>query len=138
MPGAESYYDILALVRTADADEVKKAFRKLSLKYHPERAVGMPKAEAEVVFSKIAEAYEVLSSPARRAIYDQYRYGWHMWEHLFGLSQYSSTGQWHNCVCALPAPLPPAPVRSLLLRCAPLAVARLHTLCPWCAYRRPR
>ena len=67
-----------------------------------------------------------------RAIYDQYRYGWHMWEHLFGLSQYSSTGQWHNCVCALPAPLPPAPVRSLLLRCAP------HTLCPWCAHRRPR
>ena len=58
-----------------------------------------------------------------RAIYDQYRYGWHMWEHLFGLSQYSSTGQWHNCVCALPAPL---------------AVARLHTLCPWCAHRRPR
>ena len=43
-----------------------------------------------------------------RAIYDQYNYGWHMWEHLFGLSQYSSSGQWHNCVCALPAPLLPA------------------------------
>ena len=43
-----------------------------------------------------------------RAIYDQYNYGWHMWEHLFGLSQYSSTGTWHNCICALPAPLPPA------------------------------
>ena len=68
----ESYYDSLGLTRTADADEIKKAFRKLSLKYHPDRAVGMSKAEAEVLFSKIAEAYEVLSNPARRAIYDQY------------------------------------------------------------------
>lgn len=68
----ESYYDALSIVRTADADEVKKAFRKLSLKYHPDRAVGMSRAEAEVLFSKVAEAYDVLSNPAKRAIYDQY------------------------------------------------------------------
>ena len=72
MPILESYYDSLGLTRTADTDEVKKAFRKLSLKNHPERAMGVSKAEAEVLFSKIAEAYEVLSNPARRAIYDQY------------------------------------------------------------------
>jgi DnaJ family protein B protein 13 len=72
MPILESYYDALAIARTADTDEIKKAFRKLSLKYHPERAVGITKAEAEVIFAKTTEAYEVLSNPARRAIYDQY------------------------------------------------------------------
>lgn len=71
MPLLDSYYDNLELKRTAEADEVKKAFRKLSLKYHPDRASGS-KAEAEVAFSKICEAYDVLSNPARRAIYDQY------------------------------------------------------------------
>ena len=72
MPALESLYDSLGLTRTVDTDEINKAFRKLSLKYHPERATGMPKAEAEALFAKIAEAYEVLSNPARRAIYDQY------------------------------------------------------------------
>jgi len=71
MPILESYYDSLGLTRTAETDEIKKAFRKLSLKNHPERATG-PKAEAEIIFAKIAEAYDVLSNPARRAIYDQY------------------------------------------------------------------
>jgi DnaJ family protein B protein 13 len=71
MPALESLYDSLGLVRTVDTDEINKAFRKLSLKYHPERA-SLPKAEAEALFAKIAEAYEVLSNPARRAIYDQY------------------------------------------------------------------
>jgi len=72
MPALESYYDLLGLKRTVDAEEIKKAFRKLSLKSHPDRATGMSRSESEVVFSKIAEAYEVLSNPARRAIYDQY------------------------------------------------------------------
>lgn len=71
MPGPQTYYDALGLKRTAGADEINKAFRKLSLKFHPDRAIG-PKAESEVVFSDVAEAYEVLSNPARRAIYDQY------------------------------------------------------------------
>lgn len=71
MPVLESYYDCLGIKRTADAQDIKKAFRKLSLKNHPERAIGS-RTEAVVLFSKIAEAYEVLSNPARRAIYDQY------------------------------------------------------------------
>jgi len=70
-PLLDSYYDSLEIGRTADTDAIKKAFRKLSLKHHPERAAG-PKAEAEVRFAKIAEAYDVLSNAARRAIYDQY------------------------------------------------------------------
>ena len=54
MPAAsmDSYYDALELGRTADTDEIKKSFRKLSLKYHPERAAG-PKAESEVRFSRL-------------------------------------------------------------------------------------
>jgi len=71
MPVLASYYDVLELSRTADTESIKKQFRKLALKNHPERAPG-PKAEVEATFAKIAEAYEVLSNAARRAIYDQY------------------------------------------------------------------
>jgi len=67
----KGYYEALAITRAASMADVKKAYRKLSLKHHPERAAG-PKAEAEIVFSEISEAYDVLSNPARRAIYDQY------------------------------------------------------------------
>mmetsp|Transcript_24158 Transcript_24158/g.63799 ORF Transcript_24158/g.63799 Transcript_24158/m.63799 type:complete len:318 (-) Transcript_24158:523-1476(-) len=65
------YYDVLGLPRTASTEEVKKAYRKLALKWHPERAPG-PKAEIMAKFDNIAEAYEVLSNSARRAIFDQY------------------------------------------------------------------
>ena len=71
MPALESYYDALAVARTVDTADIKKAYRKLSLKYHPERFAG-PKVEAEALFDKVSEAYDVLSNPARRAIYDQY------------------------------------------------------------------
>lgn len=67
----KGYYEALAITRAASMADIKKAYRKLSLKYHPERAAG-PKAEAETIFSEISEAYDVLSNPARRAIYDQY------------------------------------------------------------------
>ena len=67
----KSYYDVLALTRAASVAEIKKAYRKMSLKYHPDRAVGS-KADAEIMFADISEAYDVLSNPARRAIYDQY------------------------------------------------------------------
>ena len=68
MPG---YYDALGLTRSASVADIKKAYRKLALKHHPERAVGNP-AEVEERFSSISEAYDVLSHAARRAIYDQY------------------------------------------------------------------
>jgi len=67
----KGYYEALSITRAATIADVKKAYRKLSLKHHPERSAG-PKAEAEIVFSEISEAYDVLSNPARRAIYDQY------------------------------------------------------------------
>lgn len=67
-----SFYDTLAIARTASTQEVKAAYRKLALKWHPERATEVPRIEAEAKFAEIAEAYEVLSHPARRAIFDQY------------------------------------------------------------------
>merc|ERR1711998_105775 len=65
------YYDILGVPRTASTEDVKKAYRKLALKWHPNRAPGA-KSEVMAKFDGIAEAYEVLSNPARRAIFDQY------------------------------------------------------------------
>ena len=67
-----SYYDTLQVKRTSTPEEIKAAYRKLALKWHPERATDVPAIEAEAKFAEVAEAYEVLVHPARKAIYDQY------------------------------------------------------------------
>jgi len=64
------YYEILEISRNANGDEIKKAFRKLALKYHPDRNAGDKKAELK--FKQINEAYQVLSDEQKRAIYDRY------------------------------------------------------------------
>ena len=64
------YYEVLGLHRDATADELKKAYRKLALKYHPDRNQG--DSEAEEKFKEAAEAYEVLSNSEKRNLYDQY------------------------------------------------------------------
>jgi molecular chaperone DnaJ len=64
------YYEILQVARTADADTIKKAYRKLALEYHPDRNNGS--REAEDRFKEATEAYEVLRDPQRRAAYDRY------------------------------------------------------------------
>lgn len=64
------YYEVLGLARSATQDEVKKAYRKSALKYHPDRNPG--DAAAEKKFKEISEAYEVLSDEKKRQIYDQY------------------------------------------------------------------
>jgi molecular chaperone DnaJ len=64
------YYAALGVSRTASADDVKKAYRKLALKWHPDK--NPDDAEAEQRFKGVAEAYEVLSDPARRQLYDRY------------------------------------------------------------------
>ncbi|MBD3307249.1 DnaJ domain-containing protein, partial [candidate division KSB3 bacterium] len=64
------YYEILEVNRNATSDEVKKAYRKLALKYHPDRNSG--NKEAEEKFKEAAEAYEVLSNPEKRNLYDQF------------------------------------------------------------------
>lgn len=64
----QDYYDILKVPRDADPEQIKKSFRKLALKYHPDRNPGNTAAEDQ--FKKINEAYSVLSDPDKKSRYD--------------------------------------------------------------------
>jgi len=64
------YYQILGVGREASAEEIKKVYRKLAMKYHPDKAKGDKKL-AEEKFKQISEAYAVLSNPEKRQQYDQ-------------------------------------------------------------------
>ncbi len=71
MADKRDYYDVLGIPRTASADEIKQAYRKLAMKYHPDLNKDNPK-EAEEKFKEISEAYEVLIDSEKRARYDQF------------------------------------------------------------------
>lgn len=66
----KDYYDVLGISRDAGIDEIKKAYRKLAVKYHPDRNAG--NSEAEGRFKEATEAYEVLGDPEKRRVYDQF------------------------------------------------------------------
>jgi molecular chaperone DnaJ len=66
------YYDVLGVPRNADEDDIKKAYRKLAMKYHPDRNQGEKAKASEEKFKEAKEAYEMLTDPQKRAAYDQF------------------------------------------------------------------
>ena len=69
MEEKRDYYDVLGVSKSSSADEIKKAYRKIAIKFHPDKNPG--NKEAEEQFKEAAEAYEILSNPQKRQQYDQ-------------------------------------------------------------------
>ncbi len=92
----KDYYKILGLEPDATAEEIKRAYRKLALQYHPDRNPGDKAAEEK--FKEINEAYQVLSDPEKRAKYDQMRQQYERWQRMggapggFDWSQFAGAG----------------------------------------------
>lgn len=103
MASQKDYYKALGVPESVSADELKKVYRKLAVKYHPDKNPGSGKQAAEAKFKEISEAYYVLSDGKRRAQYDQMRkYGGGQSSNFAGaqgfnfedlLRQYSSGGR---------------------------------------------
>ena len=70
MAEKRDYYEVLGVQKNANADEIKKAYRKAAIQFHPDKNPG--DKEAEEKFKEAAEAYDVLSNPDKRARYDQF------------------------------------------------------------------
>jgi curved DNA-binding protein CbpA len=69
---SDDYYQVLGLDKSSSAKDIKSAYRKLAMKYHPDKVADDEKEEAEKVFVKVSEAYAVLSDKEKRDIYDKY------------------------------------------------------------------
>lgn len=90
----KDYYKVLGVAKNATDDEIKKAYRKLAIKYHPDKNQGDKEAEAK--FKEVAEAYEVLKDPDKRKKYDEMGANWKYYQQHGapegGSSQYGSRG----------------------------------------------
>ena len=69
---ADDFYNILGISRSASSKQIKSAYRKLALKYHPDKVPDDEKETAEEMFVKVSEAYSILSDDEKRKVYDKY------------------------------------------------------------------
>src|SRR5512141_977268 len=90
----KDYYKILGVERSASADDVRKAYRKLAMQHHPDRNPGDKQAEDK--FKEINEAYQVLSDPQKRARYDQVGSAYSNWQQRGGSSTDFDWSQWFS------------------------------------------
>jgi molecular chaperone DnaJ len=70
MANKRDYYEVLGVPKTANADEIKKNYRRLARKFHPDANRSDPSAETK--FKEVQEAYDILSDPKKRQAYDQF------------------------------------------------------------------
>lgn len=90
----KDYYQILGVARSASANEIRSAYRKLALKYHPDRNPGDKQAEEK--FKEMNEAYQVLSDPKKRARYDQLGSAYSSYQNSGGQPGGFDWGQWSS------------------------------------------
>ncbi len=88
---SRNYYDVLGVSRTADDDEIKRAFRQKAKQYHPDANPDSPTAEAR--FKEVNEAYEVLSDDEKRSAYDRFGDNWQQYQGFNGQSPYGGAGE---------------------------------------------
>ncbi len=90
----KDYYKILGVERSASADDVRKAYRKLAMQHHPDRNPGNKQAEEK--FKEINEAYQVLSDPQKRARFDQLGSAYSNWQQRGGSPGDFDWSQWYS------------------------------------------
>ena len=88
----KDYYKVLGVARNASTDDIRKAYRKLAMQYHPDRNAGDKQAEER--FKEINEAYQVLSDEQKRARYDQLGSDYSSWRQRGGSPTDFNWGQW--------------------------------------------
>lgn len=90
----KDYYKVLGIERTASGDEIKKVYRKLARQYHPD--LNPNDKDSETKFKEVAEAYEVLSDPEKRAKYDQFGSEWQRYQQTGGRPGGFDWSQWQQ------------------------------------------
>jgi molecular chaperone DnaJ len=97
MSSKRDYYEILGVQKKASLEEIKKAYREMALRHHPDRVPAEQKKEAEEKFKEVSEAYAVLSDSQKRALYDQYGHSGidqkYAYEDIFKGADFSSVFQ---------------------------------------------